>query len=136
MSQHFADRFGWENLVATGARVYRSLPPDDRTRAAILTGNYGEAGAVYFFGPRHGLPRAISGHNNYWLWGPRQATGELVIAVGVSRGQLAPLFDEVVLADWVTSDYAMTFETNLPIYVCRRPKRPLPEVWPTLKRYI
>jgi hypothetical protein len=136
MSQHFADRFGWENLVTTVARVYRSLPPEDRPRAAILTGNYGEAGAVDFFGPRHGLPRAISGHNNYWLWGPGQAIGELVIAVGVPRRLLAQLFDEIVQADTVTSDYAMAFETNLPIYVCRRPKRPLPEAWPTLKRYI
>lgn len=136
MSQHFADRFGWENLVATVARVYHSLPSDDRARATILTGNYGEAGAIDFFGRRHGLPKAISGHNNYWLWGPRDARGDVVIAVGVSRHRLDQLFNEVVQADTVTSDYAMAFETNLPVYVCHRPKRPLTEAWPTLRRYI
>ena len=32
------------------------------------------------FGAQHGLPKAISGHNSYYLWGPGDATGEVVIA--------------------------------------------------------
>ena len=136
LSQHFADRFGWENLVATVARVYHALPSEQRARAAILTGNYGEAGAVDFFGARHRLPRAISGHNNYWLWGPGHATREVVIAVGLSRRQLENIFNEVIEADVVDSDYAMAYETNLPVYVCHRPKLPLREAWPALKRFM
>ena len=64
LPQHFADRFGWENMVATVAGVYQSLPPQERSRACIFTGNYGEAGAIDFFGSRYGLPGAISGHNS------------------------------------------------------------------------
>ena len=136
LAQHFADRFGWENMVATVARVYQTLPPEERAHAAIIVGNYGEAGAIDFFGRRYGLPHAISGHNNYWLWGPGNTTGEVVIVVGASREQLEPHFEDVTQAATVESEYAMAFETNLPVYVCRRLKRPLAEVWPALKRYI
>jgi hypothetical protein len=136
LPQHFADRFGWENMVATIARVYQSLPPGDRARVTIFASNYGEAGAIDFFGPRYGLPKAVSGHNDYWLWGPGNATGEVVIAVGASRDELAEIFDEVTQADTIVSPYAMAYETNLPVYVCRRLKRPLAEVWLALKRYI
>ncbi len=136
LPQHFADRFGWENMVATVARVYQALPPEDRARAVIVGGNYGEAGAVDFFGRQYGLPHALSGHNNYWLWGPGNATGEVAIVVGASHEQLQQLFEDVTQADTVVSAYAMAYETNLPVYVCRHLKRPLAEVWPALKRYI
>jgi len=135
LAQHFADRFGWENMVATIARVYQALPPEERQRAAIVAGNYGEAGAIDFFGSRYGLPHAISSHNSYWLWGPGNATGDVAIVIGVSREQLQQLFADVTQADTIVSEYAMAYETNLPVYVCRKLKRPLAEVWPELKRY-
>jgi hypothetical protein len=136
LAQHFADRFGWENMVATVARVHRSLPPEDRARAAIFAGNYGEAGAIDFFGPRHGLPKALSGHNSYWLWGPGDANGEVVISVGVARERLTQMFDEVTQVETIVSPYAMAHETNLPVHVSRRPKRPLAEMWRAIKRFI
>jgi hypothetical protein len=136
LPQHFADRFGWQAMAETVARVYQSLPPEDRSRAAIFTRNYGEAGAIDFFGPRYGLPRASSGHNNYWLWGPGDATGEVVIAVGLSREALGESFAEVTQADTVVSRYARADETNLPVFVCRKPKRSIAEIWSRAKRFI
>lgn len=136
LPQPFADRFGWENLVATVARVYHSLPADERAGVAIFTNNYGEAGAIDFFGPPHGLPPAASGHNNYWLWGPGSATGDVAITVGVPRDRLEAIFEEVTQADLIVSPFAVAFETNLPVYVCRHLKRPLRELWPELKAFI
>lgn len=136
LAQHFADRFGWENMVATVARVYQALPPEERQRAAIVAGNYGEAGAIDFFGSRYGLPHAISGHNSYWLWGPGNTTGDVAIVIGAPRERLQQLFADVTQVDTIVSDYAMAYETNLPVYVCRHLKRPLAEVWPALKRYL
>ena len=77
LPQMFGDQFGWPELVSEVARIYHALPPEDRARAAIYTGNYGEAGAVNLFGPSYGLPAAISGHQTHFFWGPRGATGEL-----------------------------------------------------------
>ncbi|MCZ7582500.1 MAG: glycosyltransferase family 39 protein [Deltaproteobacteria bacterium] len=96
LPQIFADRFGWENQVAAVARVFRGLPPEEQMQAVIFTRNYGEAGAIDFWGPRYGLPRAISTHNSYWLWGPRGATGETVIVLGATRDKLEGLFASVV----------------------------------------
>jgi hypothetical protein len=135
LPQNFADRFGWENLVATIAGAYEGLRPEERESACILTGNYGEAGAVDFFGPEYGLPGAISGHNSYFIWGPRGCSGEVVISVGVSSETLREVFGEVQQVDTVRCRYCMPDEDNLPVYVCRDPKMPFEEAWPRFEHY-
>ena len=77
LPQIFADRFGWEEMVGSVAHAYHHLQPEDEKRAAIFCQNYGEAGAIDFFGPKFGLPSAISGHQNYFLWGPHDWNGEV-----------------------------------------------------------
>jgi hypothetical protein len=117
------------------AGVFTSLKPDDQSRVAILTKNYGQAGAIDYFGPSLGLPHAISGHNSYYLWGPRQYIGEVVIAVGMPLEDLKGLFDQVELAATINNEYAIPEETNLPVYICRKPKMTLQQAWPHLKFY-
>jgi hypothetical protein len=77
--QIYADMFGWEDVARAAARAYYSLPAGIRQRTAIAGSNYGSAGAIDFFGPKYGLPKAIAGHQSYWLWGPRNYTGESVL---------------------------------------------------------
>ncbi|HYM11812.1 MAG TPA: glycosyltransferase family 39 protein [Bryobacterales bacterium] len=136
MPQLYADMFGWEGMAATVARVYHSLPPAEQAHCAILAGNYGEAGAIDFFGPRYGLPKAISGHNNYYLWGPRGYTGEVVILFGERSELVKQMFGEVRQVATISDPYAVRVESNLSVYVCRRPKAPLAALWPQLKLYI
>ncbi len=118
--QIFADQFGWPELTSTVARVYRSLPPADRARACIGAGNYGEAGAIDFFGPKYGLPKAISGHNNYFLWGPHDCDGRVMILIGDDRARAEELFEEVTLAAQMNVPDAMPQEARAPIWICRR----------------
>src|ERR1700722_18941667 len=77
--QFYADRFGWQEMVDQVTRIVNGLSPADRARAGILCSNYGEASAINFLG--HGLPFAISGHNNYWIWGPHGKTGDVIIVI-------------------------------------------------------
>jgi len=135
LPQFFADMMGWQQQVDVVAGVFQSLPADDRPKAAILTRNYGQAGAIEYFGPSYGLPRPISGHNNYYLWGPQQYTGEVVITVGIPIEKLQPLFNHIELAATIRNDYAIPEENNLPIYICRDPKMTLQKAWPSLKFY-
>jgi hypothetical protein len=135
LPQQFADRFGWETMVATVAGVYHDLPPEERAESCIFTGNYGEAGAVDFFSPQYDLPKAISGHNNYYLWGPGDCTGEVVISIGVPLSRLEVVFDDVEQVDTSDCEYCMPDEDNLPIYVGRNPKASLQEIWPQVKHY-
>lgn len=132
LPQLFADMYGWPEQVEAVARVFNALPSQDREKCAVLAYNYGEAGAVDYLGPARGLPKAISGHNQYALWGPRGYTGDVVIAIGFSREKLRQIFDEVNPAIGVTSQYAIPEEANLTVYLCRKSKRTLREMWAEL----
>src|SRR5918995_367621 len=135
LPQTFADRFGWEGMTKTVARVYDRLPPEERTEACVLTGNYGEAGAIDFFGAQHGLPKAISGHNSYYVWGPRGCSGETVVSVGVPRERLKGVFGRIERTGTVRCRYCMPDEDDLPVYVLGDPKLPFEEAWPRFKHY-
>jgi len=134
LPQLMADRFGWQEMAEEVARIYRSLPPADRARAAIFGQNYGQAGAIDLFGPALGLPPAISGHLTYYLWGPRGYTGDVMIVLDDERPALERLFRSVELAGHVHHPYSMPYE-HFDIFVCRGPRQSLAALWPRIKRY-
>ncbi|MBC5799175.1 MAG: glycosyltransferase family 39 protein [Candidatus Eremiobacteraeota bacterium] len=134
--QHFADQLGWKTLVATLARAYDALPPRKRREAVILTHDYGQASAVDFFGPRYGLPPAVSGHNNYYLWGTHGASGKVVLAVGVPRKKLSTEFGTIRQVGLYHDRYVLPDFNNLPIYLCTQPLEPLAVWWPAVKHFI
>ena len=136
LPQHFADRFGWENMARTVSEVYSGLTEAEKEKCAILAGNYGQAGAMDFFGPKYGLPKAVSIHNSYWMWGPGNMSGEIVISVGVAQDELLKYFAFVDERARVRSANAMPAENNLPVYLCKNMKIPLSEFWRIHKKYI
>ena len=130
------DEYGWREQAQAIARVRdTALVPDERSRTIVLTGNYGEASAVEFFGPGLELPPAASGHMNYYLWNLPVADPAAVIAYGLPDKTLHGIFEEVVLVGQIDHPLAHPKERLLPVYRCRRPRRPLREVWPSLRRY-
>jgi Dolichyl-phosphate-mannose-protein mannosyltransferase len=133
--QTFAFRQGWEEMAKTIARVHRDLTPAEQARSCILAGNFGEAGALEFFGPKYFLPRVISGHNNYYIWGTRGCSGSVIISVGVPLERLEAVFNDIEQEDMVTCEYCMPNENNLPVYIARDPKMPFKDAWPQFKRY-
>jgi hypothetical protein len=135
LPQHFADMFGWENMVQTVAGAYATLTPEEKGKCAILCNNYGEAGAIDFFGRKFGLPGAISGHNNYWLWGPGHATGEVVIRLGGSLEALRAAYAEVNQAGLIMNEFCMPYESNLPVWICRYRKSSLQNDWSQFKTF-
>jgi hypothetical protein len=136
LPQMLADRRGWPEMVIAVADVYNGLPADQRAKTAILASNYGEAGAIDFYGPKLGLPKAISGHVSYWYWGPREYTGESVIVIGqVPHERLEKGFSKVQPAGTVGDPYAMAAE-HFTIYLCTGPKGwTLAQVWPRFKSW-
>jgi hypothetical protein len=136
LPQLYADMFGWDTMAQTVAQVYQSLPAADRADCAILGGNYGEAGAIDHYGPALGLPKALSGHNSYFYWGPRGYSGACVIIFGERSDEFIKLFGDVQQAATITSPHAMPNEQSVPVYVCRKPIAPLAELWPRFKMII
>jgi len=133
LHQHFADRFGWEEMAATVAEVYNTLNDQERSEACILAGNYGEAGAIWLYGEKYGLPRPISGHLQYFFWGTRGNSGDVAISLGIDVEKLKEQFDSVDQLAHLECLMAINYERYLPIYVCRNPKRPLEEILTILK---
>ena len=134
LPQQFADQHGWPEMAAQVAAVYNALPPADRAKAVFLGLNYGEAAAIDIFGRPLGLPPAISGHNNYHLWGPQGHDGSVLIVLGPYCGGLLPAYGRVEIVGEINNPYAMPYETG-PIYVLRDPKAPFSFIWPRLRHY-
>ena len=135
LPQFYADRFGWKGMVAEVARVYGSLSPADRAKTAIFCDNYGEASAIDIYGPQYGLPQAISGHQNYFFWGPRSYSSATLIVVGESKQKLTKYFSSVQEVGRTYNPLAMPYE-NGPIYLCRGGKIPLSIFWPHVKNWM
>jgi hypothetical protein len=132
LQQVYADQFGWQEMVEKVAAVYHNLPPEEREKTAIYGSNYGQAGAIDFFGAKYGLPKAISPHQSYFLWGPREFMGESVIVLGSSLKDAEKNCRSAEVVGEVTHPYVLRYE-KYPIILCRETKKPLPEIWPALK---
>jgi hypothetical protein len=134
LPQLYADQFGWEEMTATVARVYNSLPLEVRVKTAIFGQNYGQAGAIDLFGPKYGLPPAISAHMNYFYWGPRDYTGESMIVMQGRQRDLERRFASVQKVASVYHPYSMPYE-HFDVFYCRGLKQPLKEIWPQVKNW-
>jgi hypothetical protein len=134
LMQMLSDEFGWRELARDVEAAYAALPPPDRNRAAIFASNYGEAAAIDVYG--NGLPPALSGNNQYYLWGPRGYDGSVVLAVNADAAAWARFCDSArVVAHFGSSPYAMPYERDRPIVLCRGMHPPLPLRWPQFKHY-
>ena len=135
LPQIYADQFGWKEMAQVVADAYHKLPPEEQKSCAIFGQNYGQAGAIDFFGAKLGLPNAISGHQNYFYWGPRGYTGECMIIMADRLEHLQELFGSVEFAGTVYHPLSMPYE-HFDVYVCRRPKfGDLQKAWPELKHW-
>lgn len=122
---------GWEAQAEAVAQVYHELPPEERGKAVIVAENYGQAGAVDFFGPSLGLPPAVLPAGSYWFFGPGDKPGEVVVKIGGVREDLTPYCGAVELAARVDEPWVVPEERNLPIWICRQPYRTLQDLWPS-----
>ena len=136
LPQFYADMFGWENMAATVSKVYTSLPPEEQKKTVVFGQNYGEAGAIDFFRGKYPLPPAVSAHNNYWLWGYGDTTRTILIVIGSNVKDNLLWFDSVKQVGVIKSDYAMPYETNIIITICRKLKMPYNVFWHELKFFI
>ena len=135
LGQFFADRQGWDRFVDQIAAAFDRLSPAERASAAVFVGNYGEAGAIELLGRSRGLV-AISGHNNYWLWGPQGRTGAVLIVLSRSRERQDQLFASVEQVGEIDCGDCMPYENHQMIFIDRGMKPPLLSGrWPQLKHY-
>jgi 4-amino-4-deoxy-L-arabinose transferase-like glycosyltransferase len=133
----FMEEIGWDELTAQVAQVYNALPADEKSRAGILTGNYGEAGAINLYGPQYDLPEVISPVDSFWLRGAPSESIDVLVVVGYPQGSAGRYFKSCQLAGAVTNRYNVANEESelKDIYVCRGLRQPWSELWVAMKSY-
>jgi hypothetical protein len=134
---NFAEQVGWPDYVAQVAAVYVALPPAERTHTVIYANNYGEAGAIDLYGPRHGLPRAISPVNSFWFRGYGTPPPSTVIVLGDDADGMRDTPADCTLATRFRNPQNVeNEETSHPdIYVCRNLRAPWSRLWPEKPSY-
>ncbi len=130
LPQYFADMLDWRHKADLLAAAYQSLPPAERAQAVIYAKNYGDASAVDVYRPD--VPPTISGHQNYFFWGPRGYTGSIMIVFGDSHTTLDREFDSVQVFAQDTNPYVEPYERG-PIFICRGLHGNLQALWPKVK---
>jgi hypothetical protein len=135
LPQWYSDQFGWEEIVAETAVAWNQLSPEERKDCGIFGQDYGQAGAIDFLGRRYGLPPALSGHQTWFLWGPRSYSGNCLIVLDDSRERLEQLWSKV---DYVgtSADNPYALEKQIDVFICRDKKfSSLADLWPNLKHW-
>ena len=132
----YAEEFGWDRLARDVARIYNTIPQGTRRLTAVYADTYADAGAIDFFGPRYGLPKAIGSQNTYWLWGPRDYDGQTLIAIGASRiDLLKQYYGRCDLVATSVDPLKWVVEGPSPIYFCKGTTQPFNRVWDAIRWY-
>jgi hypothetical protein len=134
----FTEMVGWQDLTKQVADIYQSIPESEKPLTVILAGNYGEAGALDLYGDKYGLPRIISGGNNYWYRGYGEPEPETVIVVGFESSYAGRFFALCKYSGTVTNSYDVKNEEtsyHTGLYVCREPRQPWSEMWQEMQWY-
>jgi hypothetical protein len=135
LPQWYADQFGWEEIVAETAQAWNRLSPEERGDCGIFAQDYGQAGAIDFLGRRYGLPPALSGHQTYFLWGPREYSGNCMIVLDDNKETLEKLWDNVEYVG-TSADNPYALERDIDVFICKGAKfGTLAQLWPTVKRW-
>jgi 4-amino-4-deoxy-L-arabinose transferase-like glycosyltransferase len=136
LPQDYADMLGWPEIAARVDVILDSLPRATRAEAVLIAGNYGEAGALEFYGPALQLPPVVSTAGSYWFFGPGNLPGTTAVAVGIPLPQLRHFFRRVtplgrIRHEWTT--WVVDEERDVVVALCEDPVLTLQDVWPSLR---
>jgi hypothetical protein len=136
LPQTYADMFGWRELAAGVAAAARALPGEERRRTVVFGQNYGEAAALEIYGPEVGLDLpAVSGQNHYWLWGVPPGRDTSLIVGDENEGCERFFEEKVRLGRLPEVPYAIPSESGRTLWICRRPRVPIEQIWPLVRHY-
>jgi 4-amino-4-deoxy-L-arabinose transferase-like glycosyltransferase len=152
---NYANMFGWREMASAVGRAYADLPPDLRDHAVFLARDYAEAAALDVFG---GAP-AISSNNNYFLWGPQDHDGSVVLLLSTApspelrtayaglganarigeveevRQDLLELYGSAEPVAYINPDHAYPFGRHMTLWLCRDRHTSLVADWDRLRLY-
>ncbi|MER6122842.1 glycosyltransferase family 39 protein [Streptomyces sp. NPDC001795] len=125
-NQGLSDEIGWPRYVSQIAAAYR---PD----AIVITGNYGEYGAVDRYGTAYGIPKGVlySGQNALRTLGTPPDSARTAVVVGYDRQSwLYAQFADCRVEGHLDSGYRIANEEqHRAVYLCHDPVKPWHVLW-------
>jgi hypothetical protein len=135
LPQWYSDQFGWGEIVAETAVAWNRLSPEERSDCGIFAQDYGQAGAIDFLGRRYGLPPSLSGHQTWFLWGPRGYSGNCMIVLDDRKERLEELWQHVEYVG-TSADNPYALEKQIDVFICKGSKfGTWASLWPQVKRW-
>jgi hypothetical protein len=111
LPQDFADMTGWKEMAAKTGRAYAALSSEEKKHTFLFCDNYGQAGALNFYGKQYGLPQAYSANASFLYWlPPQQHIDHLLLVTDDTAEMSHPFirdFASATLADSITNPYAV-----------------------------
>jgi 4-amino-4-deoxy-L-arabinose transferase-like glycosyltransferase len=138
VNDNLREEIGWQELVDTVATIRDALPTGERATAGILTGNYGEAGAINLYGPAHGLPPALSRVNSFWLRGYPIPPPQTLIVVGLPQEFVEANFASCESKGTISNRFGVANEEteyHKYLWVCRGVQESWPAFWRKIKAW-
>jgi hypothetical protein len=135
LPQWYSDQFGWKEIADEAEVAWNRIPPAEHADCGIFAQDYGQAGAIDFFGRAHGMPGAMSGDRTYWLWGPHGYSGNCMIVLDDRKEVLERYWNQVeYVGTSAPNDWAL--EQQISVFICKGKKfESWAKVWPHLKRW-
>lgn len=128
VSQVYADMTGWKELADKVATTYYALDSLDRLNCTIYCQlNYGDAGAIHFYGHLHNLPEPITFLESYVFWAPDTIPNGPFIYVYYNSDDLQSLFNSIVETGIVQNPWFR--ESGLKVFLCSEPKTNVQDVY-------
>ena len=110
LPQDFADMLGWREMAQKATKAYDQLDSTQKAHTFIFCDNYGEAGAIQYYGHRLGLPEGHSDNGSFLLWLPKkQYITNLLLITDDQKEMTHPFikdFKSVAYLDSITNPYA------------------------------
>lgn len=123
---------GWRDMTAAVAAIVGTMPDSERAEVVVVGSNYGEAGALEFYGPRFRLPPVINSDGSFWFFGPGDRPGRIVVTLGEDHESLQRVYADVQDAGVFDRKWLVPEEHNLQILIGRKPSMTLQQLWPSL----
>lgn len=120
------ESIGWPQLNSAVIAVLDSLPAEERRRAVVVTGNYGEHGSLV----QAGVERVYSGHNQLWQYGPPPDDGDPAIIMNVGPMRRGMQYESCEVRGRVDNGLGIdNEEQDMAIFLCRGLRQPWSATW-------
>ena len=110
LPQDFADMLGWKEMAQKAAWAYASLDSSEKRHLLLFCDNYGEAGALNYYGRQYGLPETYSDNASFMYWLPDSVHVDNLLLVTADKQEMEhPFvkdFSSAIVTDSVTNPYA------------------------------